>query len=242
MQKVNVIGIKYERECGIKMKTAERINELLGITDSYQAPQKVLELLYKEKSERDEILKEFLSEFDKRVDYDWFSDYYQEEHSMRKKHKQDFTPRPIIKILNQIAHNETGSYYEPGAGTGAILIDRWNQDRLQHTPFDYEPSMYFYTLEEISDRAIPFLLFNMVIRGMNGVVIQCDTLTREGKGVFFVQNDDNNFLGFSSINRMDYSESIEQEFDIKFVEQKYPEIKQTREFPEWLLNELDNKN
>ena len=66
---------------------------------------------------------------------------------------------------------------------------------MKHTPFDYEPRDYYYTAEELSDRAIPFLLFNMLIRGMNGNVVQCDVLTREATGAFFIQNDANDFMG-----------------------------------------------
>lgn len=226
----------------MKKSTTEIINNLLEISDSYQAPQKILDILYSDKPQRDKILNDFLEAFGMNVTYDWFNDYFQEEHSSRKKHKQDFTPRSVIKLANKIIGDGAKDYYEPAAGTGGILIDRWNNDRLQHTPFDYEPRMYFYTLEEISERAIPFLLFNMIIRGMNGVVVHCDVLTREAYGVFFIQNDENNPLGFSSLNRLDYSEEIEKEFNINFVENKYSLIKQTQGFPNWLINELsENK-
>lgn len=222
----------------MKMTTTDKINKILNIKDSYQAPQKIMDILYSDKEERDKVFMEFLETFDKKVTEDWFRDYFQEEHSARKKHKQDFTPHAITKLVNQIVGSNTGNYYEIAGGTGGILIERWQQDRLEHTPFDYEPSMYFYTLEEISDRAIPFLLFNMIIRGMNGVVVQCDTLTREASGVFFIQNDANNPLGFSSLNRMDYNENIEKEFDIKFTDKKYPEIKQTEDVPSWLIKDM----
>lgn len=216
------------------MNTTDKINSLLNITESYQAPQKIMELLYMKKEERDKVFIKFLEAFDNDVTYDWFHEYFQDEHADRKKHKQDFTPNSISQLLSAIVGEGDGSYYEPAAGTGGIIIQRWNDNRMKHSPFDYEPSMYFYTAEELSDRTIPYLLFNMIIRGMNGTVIQCDVLTRESKGAFFIQNDDNNHLGFSSLNRLDYSDVIEEEFNIEFIEEKYDYIKQTNKTPEWL--------
>lgn len=130
--------------------------------------------------------------------------------------------------------DRSGGYYERPSGTGGIVIEKWNSDRMKYIPFDYEPSMYFYTAEELIDRTIPFLLFNMIIRGMNGVVVQCDVLTRESYGAWFIQNDKNDHLGFSSLNRLPYKETVENELHVRFVENKYPDIKQTRQIPSWL--------
>ena len=85
--------------------------------------------------------------------------------------------------MSRLVNPNAGVYYEPAAGTGGILITRWNQDRindpiglhsnkkiLEKNPgismFTYDPRNYWYQAEEMSDRAIPFLIFNMAIRGM----------------------------------------------------------------------------
>ena len=216
------------------MTVTEKINNLLNIKDSYQAPQRIMEILYSDKETRDKVFMDFLNAFDMDVTYDWFHEYFQDEHADRKKHKQDFTPNSISQLLSAIVGEGDGSYYEPAAGTGGILIQRWNDDRMNHSPFDYEPKDYFYTAEELSDRTVPFLLFNMIIRGMNGLVVQCDVLTREAYGAWFIQNDDNNHLGFSSLNLLPYNEDIEEELNVEFVEEKYDEIKQTKNIPSWL--------
>ena len=215
------------------------INDLLGIKDSYQAPQRIMDILYSGIEDRNKVFMNFLEAFDKDVTYDWFHDYFQDEHADRKKHKQDFTPQSISKLLGEIVGSEGNTYYEPAAGTGGILIERWNQDRMKHSPFDYEPRDYYYTAEELSDRTIPFLLFNMLIRGMNGNVVQCDVLTREATGAFFIQNDANDFMGFSSLNLLPYNEDMETELNVKFVDQKYKPIKQTEKIPEWLLADIE---
>ncbi|WP_210136388.1 N-6 DNA methylase [Staphylococcus sp. GDK8D68P] len=217
----------------------KKINDLLGIKDSYQAPQRIMDILYSGIEDRNKVFMNFLEAFDKDVTYDWFHDYFQDEHADRKKHKQDFTPQSISKLLGEIVGSEGNTYYEPAAGTGGILIERWNQDRMKHSPFDYEPRDYYYTAEELSDRAIPFLLFNMLIRGMNGNVVQCDVLTRESTGAFFIQNDDNDFMGFSSLNLLPYNEDSETELNIKFVDEKYKPIKQTEKIPDWLMADIE---
>lgn len=215
-----------------------KINNLLGIEESYKAPARIMEILYMDKSDRDEIFMKFLDAFDKDVTYDWFHEYFQEEHADRRNQKQDFTPQSISKLLSEIVGYDGNAYYEPAAGTGGIIIERWNQDRYKHTPFDYEPRMYYYGAEELSDRTIPFLLFNMIIRGMNGHVVQCDVLTRESKGAFFIQNDGNDFMSFSSLNLMPYNEDTEEHLNIKFTEHMYEPIKQTEQIPEWLMSDL----
>lgn len=215
------------------------INDLLGIKDSYQAPQRIMDILYSGIEERNKVFMNFLEAFDKDVTYDWFHDYFQDEHADRKKHKQDFTPQSISKLLGEIVGSEGNTYYEPAAGTGGILIERWNQDRMKHTPFDYEPRDYYYTAEELSDRTIPFLLFNMLIRGMNGNVVQCDVLTRESTGAFFIQNDANDFMGFSSLNLLPYNEDTATELNINFIEEKYKPIKQTEKIPDWLMADIE---
>lgn len=216
-----------------------KINNLLGIKESYKAPDRLMEILYMDKPERDKYFMDFLNAFDKDVTYDWFHDYFQDEHADRKNQKQDFTPQSVSRLLSAIVGPEGNTYYEPAAGTGGILIERWNQDRMKHSPFDYEPRDYYYTAEELSDRAIPFLLFNMLIRGMNGNVVQCDVLTREATGAFFIQNDANDFMGFSSLNLLPYNEDTETELNIKFVDEKYKPIKQTEKIPEWLLADIE---
>lgn len=215
------------------------INDLLGIKDSYQAPQRIMDILYSSIEDRNKVFMNFLEAFDKDVTYDWFHDYFQDEHADRKKYKQDFTPQSISKLLGEIVGSEGNTYYEPAAGTGGILIERWNQDRMKHTPFDYEPRDYYYTAEELSDRTIPFLLFNMLIRGMNGNVVQCDVLTRESTGAFFIQNDANDFMGFSSLNLLPYNEDTATELNINFIEEKYKPIKQTEKIPDWLMADIE---
>ena len=206
------------------MLTAEKINELIGVNDSWKAPEKLLSTIL-DKDKRIQLFKAFLkNETD--MSFDWFHMYFQDEAADRKKKKQDFTPQSISKLMNKLADNDDSDmYFEPAAGTGGIVIDHYYQMCTKQLPWDYKPSEHYHTLEELSDRAIPFLLFNMAIRGMNATVIQIDSLSREKcKGVFFIQNVKNDALAFSDINIMPYSEEVKKEFNIKsWSDERYPE-------------------
>ena len=192
------------------------VNNLLGIDDAFKAPGRLMELLLK-KEKREKLFRNFLK-IDTNLEYDWFHEYFETEQAERKSKKQDFTPGTVAKLANSIA-SEPGQtdYYEMAAGTGGMMIARWAynvkedpaftgkikstmaDDILTSSIFTYSPRTYWYHLEELSDRAIPFLLFNAAIRGINAVIIQCDSLSRKAKRAFYVKNDSDNFLAFSDI-------------------------------------------
>lgn len=192
------------------------VNDLLGIDDAFKAPERLMEILLK-KEEREELFGNFLK-IDTNLDYDWFHEYFETEQAERKSKKQDFTPNSVARLANAITSEPRQTdYYEMAAGTGGMMITRWAynvkedpaftgkikstmaDDILTSSIFTYSPRTYWYHLEELSDRAIPFLLFNAAIRGINAVIIQCDSLSRKAKRAFYVKNDSDNFLAFSDI-------------------------------------------
>lgn len=182
------------------------INEQFGVTDSYQAPEALLKILYN-KEVRERIFLNFLDEYEGNVSYDWFTLYFQEEHADRKNKKQDFTPNSVATLLSKLTDSGelgNGLIYDAPAGTGGLLINKWDHERMKSNPFDYKPGWHMHVAEDLSDRAIPFLLFNVMIRGMNVVVSHCDVLTRETFGTFFVQNDKDDHLSFSNLNLIPY--------------------------------------
>lgn len=192
------------------MLTTKTIHELLGIDEVFKAPNKLMEILFN-KSDREELFKQFLEhEWD--MSYEWFMQYFEEEQADRKNKKQDFTPQSISKMLSKIVGGN--SYFEVAAGTGSIMIQAWQEHRNE-SPFTYKPSNYWYHVEELSDKAIPFLLFNMLIRGMNGIVVHGDALTREIKNVYFIQNTSDDYMKFSDLNVMPRNELAEKEFNVR---------------------------
>ncbi|WP_271396854.1 N-6 DNA methylase [Salinicoccus roseus] len=221
------------------MSITDSINRILKINDSYQAPQRLMDLLTGDKAERDHVFKEMAYLFDHDYSFDWFHEYFQNEHADRKEKKQDFTPESVSKLLNRMVGDNPGSTMDVASGTGGLLITRWHEDRMQTNPFTYRPSDYLYHAEELSDRSVPFLLFNLIIRGMNATVMHGNALTRECYGIFFIQNDYDDHMLYSSLNVFPYTENIAQQFAVKFVEEKYPHIIQTPGIPKHIIEPKD---
>lgn len=209
------------------------INELLEINDSYQAPQKLMEILFDE-TKRKKLFMEMLSQ-NHDVSFDWFHEYFEAEHADRKDKKQDFTPNSVSKLLSRLVGAGEGSNLDVAAGTGGLTITKWQEDRMKESPFTYKPSEHYYQCEELSDRAIPFLLFNLMIRGMNATVLHGDTLTRNFKGVFFIQNEKDDHMLFSSLNVVPDSEGLREFLMINSYENSYPEHVESKDFPAHLL-------
>ena len=209
------------------------VNNLLGIDDAFKAPGRLMEILL-EREEREKLFRNFLK-IDTNLEYDWFHEYFEAEQAERKSKKQDFTPDAVAKLANLIA-SEPGQtdYYEMAAGTGGMMIARWVynvkedpaferkrkdsmvNDVLTSSIFTYDPQAYWYHLEELSDRAIPFLLFNAAIRGINAVVIQCDSLSRKAKRAFYVKSDNKDFLAFSNILEIPKTDGFAKFLDVEW--------------------------
>lgn len=189
----------------------EVIHRILGIDEVFKAPNRMMEILL-DKSKREKVFEEFL-EYETNLNYEWFSRYFEEEQADRKTNKQDFTPIAVSKLLTRIMNGNT--YFETAAGTGNILIQAWDAHKKNISPLDYRPSDYWYHTEELSDRALPFLLFNYLIRGMNGVVVHGDAINREIKNIYFIQNSKDDHLSFSELNVMPRTKMVEHEFKVK---------------------------
>lgn len=168
-----------------RLLTTDKINELLGITESFHSSYKLLDIL-KNKEERENLFVKFL-EFENDLSFDWFTEYFQEEHSDRKVKKQEFTPDGLIKIASGVLGN-TNSNADICAGTGGLTIKRWFENK----------TATFYC-EEFSDRAIPFLIFNLAIRNMNAIICHGDSLTREFKAIYKLTKGEQ----FSSIENIE---------------------------------------
>lgn len=200
------------------MLTSEQINQLLNVDEEYKAPEKLMNILF-DKEKRENLFRAFLEcEID--VGYDWFHIYFQDEYADRKKKKQDFTPNTVSKLLSTLVGNGPGMNSDIAAGTGGLTIQKWYLDQRSVSPFEYYPRNYFYQCEELSERALPFLLFNLMIRGMNATVFHGDSLTRDVKQVYFIQNDKDDFLSFSSLNVMPHTETVEEMFHVNEWKEK----------------------
>ncbi|MGF0002889.1 N-6 DNA methylase [Bacillus altitudinis] len=218
----------------------EKINRIFGIDDSYKAPSKIMEILF-DRERREDVFKQFVADpVLNCTEKDVFHEYFQDEHADRKTKKQDFTPRSVADLLARVTDGglESTTTYDGCAGTGGLTIAKWQSDRIKHSPFDYKPSWYFYHCEEMSDRAIPFLLFNLLFRGMNAVVVHCDVLTRKSKGAFFIQNDHDDFMHFSALNVLPYTDFTADELDVTWDDDliPYDDLIESKEIPAHVIN------
>ena len=80
--------------------TANEINELFGISESFMLPEKLMSLLFSE--EINGIFEKY-SDMQGDLSFDGFTDYFQEEHSSRKAMMQDFTPKELTELVGKIA-------------------------------------------------------------------------------------------------------------------------------------------
>lgn len=213
--------------------TLQTVNSLLNINESFKVPDRLMEILFS-KEERELVFKNFLK-IDTDLSFDWFHQYFEEEQAERKTNKQDFTPESVATIMSRLV-GLTPDYFETAAGTGGIAITNWWRNCIKESPLTYFPHEHFAYLEELSDRAVPFLLFNLAIRGMNAIVIHGDSLERTSKGVFLIENSMDDMLKFSDINIMPYSDEVKKYFQIKkWDQQRYVEHIET-DSDLWLFN------
>ena len=99
---------------------------------------------------------------------DWLKRIFQYYEADRQEKKQDYTPKSIAKLCAELTETGGRTVYDICAGSGALTIQKWvrNPDKL-------------FICEELDDKVIPYLLFNMAVRNMSGYVINRNVLTME---------------------------------------------------------------
>lgn len=139
--------------------TAQQINAALDIQESYQMPDALMKKITGPDAE---AFFDLFKNEDPATDY--FRDYFQENQSNRDAMKQDYTPDPVCELVNKLAGNSENTL-DLCSGTGALTVSsNWTG---------------YHRCEEISQRALPVLLFNLAIRGISGTVANRDTITSE---------------------------------------------------------------
>lgn len=173
------------------------INRIFGIDESFKLPNRLMEILFDEQK-KNEVMDSFM-EIGETLDHDWFTEYFEEEHSNKSRMHQDFTPRSITDIITRMSGKGL-RIADICSGTGGLTISVWNNNKDG-----------WFHCEEISERAIPLLLFNMAIRNMTGEVVNCDVLNGD---IFKVYKLDRGgkYSTITVINVEDYK--LARDFDI----------------------------
>lgn len=174
--------------------TNKDINELIGIKESFELPDKLMKILLNEE-EKNKLLNKFL-EYDIDLKYDFLRDYFQEQHSNRNDLKQDYTPDCICEILSKLK-KDNNKFLDVCSGTGALTISNL-----------YNNNKIYVQCEELSSRSIPVLLLNLIIRNIDGIVVQKDVLNNDIKNIYKLESS-NKFSNIKIINEIQ-----EEKFDL----------------------------
>lgn len=161
------------------------INEYLNIKESYQLPEKMLACLMNP-VKKVEMFNLVLEHYPS-LESDIFFEYFESEHANKGKLKQDFTPPEICEIVAQLS-KKVETIKDMCAGTGGLSIKQINKN----------PNAY-YIFEEISERTLPLLLFNLAIRNINGIIKLGDSLTMQYERIYKLEKGDK----YSNINISD---------------------------------------
>lgn len=124
---------------------------------------------------------------------DWLQKIFEYYYAERKEKCQDYTPKSIAKLCSKATGRTGGIVYDLCAGSGALTIQKWRDN----------PTATFIC-EELDERVIPILLFNMAIRNMNGYVINRNALTMELYKCYRVESGEK----FSTISKAEIASEI----------------------------------
>ena len=123
--------------------------------------------------DKDNILSAYIDMVNGDLETDNLQKIFQYYYADRGVKCQDYTPKSIARLCAAETETNGGVVYDVCAGSGALAIQKWVQN----------PNKQFIC-EELDERVIPFLLFNMSVRNMNGYVINRNALTLECGAVY----------------------------------------------------------
>lgn len=141
----------------------ENVQRIFGCNDLRYLPEKVRESL-----NNFEVYDEFAKTFplnDLRDHTDYMQTIYM-DYLASKGLGQVFTPSCISDVSAEMLDlSDAATLLDIGAGSGSLTLGAWRQN----------PDIFFVE-QEYDMTVIPFLLFNMAARNMNGLVVQGDAL------------------------------------------------------------------
>lgn len=157
--------------CEIMRDFIKEIYRILNIKEAYELPAALLSFVINEPKEKEKLFDEILEE---NVDLtkDIFLEFYESQMANRKDLKQDYTPASITKLVSRIVGN-TNSVNDICSGIGGLSFPIWENNKDA-----------FFIFQELSKQAIPILLFNLSIRGINAIVFNGDVLKKEYDHVY----------------------------------------------------------
>lgn len=156
-----------------------------NLKESYELPTRLLAAIL-DTNERERLCDMIVQKVGAIGTQDFMRDMFQSEQGDRDKLKQDYTPDCICRLFELLMQSIDGDCADICGGTGALTLATSDQERQ-------------YYIEELSTRAIPFLLLNLSIRNMKAVVNNCDSVSGESQGGYVITPG----AKYSSIEKVD---------------------------------------
>ncbi len=117
---------------------------------------------------------EYLELINNDLETDYLQKIWQFFMADRENKKQDFTPKSLGKLISELTKSTVEEWvYDMCSGSGALTIQKWCSNKNLK-----------FVCEELDENLIPFLLFNLKIRNIEGYVINGNVLTGERKTVY----------------------------------------------------------
>lgn len=112
---------------------------------------------------------DFFEKYNEAVDdsKDWLQALWQYYEADRTEKKQDYTPKSLCKLVSALA-GKCETLYDCCGGSGALSVQMLKENKAK-----------FVYIEELDEKVIPFLLFNLCLQNVNGYVVNGDVLKQE---------------------------------------------------------------
>ncbi|WP_449074556.1 N-6 DNA methylase [Ruminococcus sp.] len=139
---------------------------------------------------------------------DWLQALWQYYEADRAEKKQDYTPKSLCKLVSALAGNcETiETIYDCCGGSGALTVQMLKDSKAK-----------FVCVEELDEKVIPFLLFNLCLHNVNGYVFNGDVLTRKFLKIYKLSADDK----YSKVDELPSNEQINLYCDVAISNPPY---------------------
>lgn len=129
---------------------------------------------------------------------DWLQSLWQYYEADRTEKKQDYTPKSLCKLVSALAGN-CETVYDCCGGSGALAVQMLKDSKAK-----------FVCVEELDEKVIPFLLFNLCLHNVNGYVLNGDVLTREFSKIYKLSSGEK----YSRVDELSNKEKIDLRCDV----------------------------
>ena len=122
---------------------------------------------------------DFFAQYENIIDdtKDWLQALWQYYEADRTEKKQDYTPKSLCKLVASLA-GKADTVYDCCGGSGALAKAFINMHGTKNV-----------LVEELDERVIPFLLFNLCLHNISGYVVNGNVLSKERTKCFQLVSD-----------------------------------------------------